>query len=288
MRCDKVQQILDDYVFARRDARGLTDAAGDQGLDGGAGRPGRQAVGLRSGEKTSAPSPRPGPVFSRVPRGPAWSAGMPEGLSGSVRHHLARCERCRKAMHEMLALAAEFERMDPSTGGLLAPDVDDLTGRVMAAIRAGMAARPAAVVCSTAGTATEAAPVHVKAVRRERSLVRDILILAGLAGAALPTTLATTIAVVGWLLDARAALETPLLRTVRLLLRPAAIALRTLGDVAFECVVGIARVWSLASSALLDLGAAPILILAAFTLAMGLLLAALLARSGLDEASQSG
>lgn len=225
---------------------------------------------------------------AHAPRGAAWSARMPEDLPGAVRQHLARCERCRKAIYEMLALAAEFERLQRATENSLALNVDDLTRRVMAAIRTSAVPHPAAVARSTAGTAHEAAPVHVEAGRRRGSLLRDMLVLAGLAGAAFPAALATSVAAVVRLLDARAALSTPLLHAIGLLLRPAVIALRTLGDLALDGVVGIVRIWGLASSVLLNLGAAPVLILVAFTLAMGLLLATLLARSGLDEASAVG
>lgn len=233
-------------------------------------------------------SPQSERASAHVLRGAVWSARMPEDLPGAVRQHLAQCERCRKAMYEMLALAAEFEQLQRATENPLALNVDDLARRVMAAIRTSAVPHPAAVARSTAGTAQEAAPAHVEVGRGGGSLLRDMLVLAGLAGAALPTTLATSIVVVVWLLDARAALARPLLRTVGLLLRPAAIALRILGDLAFDGVVGIVRIWGLASSVLLNLGAAPMLILVAFTLVMGLLLAALLVRSGLDEASPAG
>ncbi len=130
----------------------------------------------------------------------------------------------------------------------------------------------------------------VDALRRRKaapaSVSMDAVAEGDVAGGS-PAVLATSVMLVVQLLDARAALATPL-RIVRLLLRPAAVAVNTLGDLALDGLVGIVRFWSLVSSVLFDVGGGPVLALVAFTLGMGLLLAALLVRSGWEEASPAG
>ncbi len=102
-----------------------------------------------------------------------------------------------------------------------------------------------------------------------------------------PVVLATGVTVVFRMLDARAALATPL-RIAGLLLRPAAVAVNTLADLALDGLMGIIRFWSLVSSVLFDVGRGPLLALLAFTLGMGLLLVTLLARSGWEGARPVG
>lgn len=202
---------------------------------------------------------------------PAGTTEMPEGLPDAVRQHLARCERCQEALREMLALATGLERLRLATRHFAAQDSDALAGRVMQAVRTAEAAR----------TGEEAGA-------RKGSLLKDLLISAGLVAAACPAVLATGVTVFLWLLDARATLIGTLFsRIAGLLFRPPVVVLRALFDLGVDWAIGIVRVCELASSILFDLGPALVLVLGGFTLAMGFLLVAILTGPGFDETGSS-
>ncbi|MDI7247958.1 MAG: hypothetical protein QME92_10910 [Bacillota bacterium] len=327
MQCSRVQEILDDYIFTRgarvrgalvpaprlmptsvsrsgsrsRSQRGPAPRpAPEPGLkpdqewvrrrDGGECGPEKAAMTLGrevpGGEATSEPAAPAEGSTAPFLRGATGAPEIPDDLPGGVREHVAACPRCRRALREMTVLAAALGRgraepeMPPALGA------DQLAERVMTAIRAGKVPHPAPSVY-LAGEARLAPAARVQPGWHRGSLLRDMLVLAGLAAAAVPVVLATSVMVVFQMLDARAALATPL-RIAGLLLRPAAVAVNTLADLALDGLVGIIRFWSLVSSVLFDVGGGPMLALLAFTLGMGLLLVTLLARSGWEEARPVG